>query len=139
MLKALCNWQEAKRDGFFTEEIKKSIREDGKEYTIFKNECGKWEMCVTEEIKTGVENLFAFGFARGGDTYASICFVGDESKVELALPADSFEYLTDVCGEVVAVEANGTNTVIPASHRRYIKTKLSVSELAKVLGNAKIV
>ena len=139
VLKALCNWQEAKRDGFFTEEIKKSIREDGKEYTIFKNESDKWEMCVTEEIKTGVENLFAFGFARGGDTYASICFVGDESKVELALPADSFEYLTDVCGEAVAVEANGTNTVIPASHRRYIKTKLSASELAKVLGNAKIV
>ena len=96
-------------------------------------------MCVTEEIKTGVENLYAFAFSRGEDTYASLCFVGDEVKVELALPADSFEYLSDVCGESVAVEKNGEKSVIFVSHRRYVKTKLSVSELAKVLKDAKTV
>lgn len=138
-LEAIRRWEDAKHEGFFTEEMKRSIREDGKEYTLFKNECGKWEMCVTEEIKTGVENLYAFAFSRGEDTYASLCFVGDEAKVELALPADSFEYLTDVCGESVAVEKNGAKSVIFVSHRRYIKTKLSMAELKKALKEAKTI
>lgn len=137
VLAALFNWQEAKRDGFFTEEIKKSIREDGCEYTLFKNECGAWELQKTEELKTGAEGVYAFAFTRGDDTYVSLCYSGDDVKLEVS--ADDFEYLSDVCGEPVAFECCGTKSVLPVSHRRYIKTKLSVKEVARVLAEAKIV
>ena len=119
------------------EEIKKNIREEAKEYTLFKNECGAWEMRHTEEIKTGAEGVYAFLFTRGDDTYVSLCYSGDDVNVEV--PTDAFEYFSDVCGEPLTFEKNCGKSVIPVSHRRYIKTKLPVKEITRVLAEAKII
>ena len=96
-------------------------------------------MQKTVEIKTGVENLYAFAFTRGEKEYASLCYVGDAVNVELALSSSLFEYLTDVCGDADKVDKCGGGSVISVSHRKYIKTNLTIEELAEILKKAKTV
>lgn len=136
-LEAIRRWEDAKHEGFFTEQMKKRIREDGKEYTLFKDERGEWELRETVEIKTEKEKLYAFAFSRGDDTYVSLCYVGDEIK--LALSADAIEYLSDVCGDAVPFDRKGAKVILPVSHRRYIKTKMSLDNIARVIAESEII
>ena len=138
-LEFVRRWEDAKSKGFFTEEIKKELRESRCEHTLLINEAGDYELCPVREVKTEIENLHAFSFERGGAVYYSLCFVGDEIKLKLPIVRDKFKYLERDLKTEVNIDTSDDCVIIPVSNLRYIKSDISESEFVNILRKASVI
>ena len=135
-LEAMRRWEDAKCKGFFTEEIKAQLRESSCEHTLLINEEGEYELCPVREVKTGVENLYAFIFSRRGFSYASLSYVGEGTEIKLPIAHGNVVYLERDLVTKAPVGACDGGVKLCVSKLRYIKTDLSDEALAAALSAA---
>ena len=129
---AFRRWETAKHEGFFTDELKKTLRETKDEHTLLINEEGDYELCPVREVKTGVENLYAFIFTRRGFSFASLSYVGEGVKVKMPV-SDSVQYLERDLKTDKEFDTDNGNAIFSVSKLAYVKTKMSEAELEKAI------
>jgi hypothetical protein len=137
-LDVIKRWEDAKANGFFTEEIKKDLREYDGEALLFVNEDGNFELHKVSEVKCA-DGVYAFTFERGSKAYASICCVGEERKLSLSLASSKVSYFDDKSGEKFAVSESGSDSVISVGSRRFLACDCTEEELREALSNAKLI
>ena len=121
VLEALRLWNGARDAGYFTDEMKRRIQKDGREYIMLVNETGDYEMCETEALTVaGCEKLFAYVFCRAGRTYASLIRMAEDATLSLPNPefALSYEVMPGQGGITVAKE--GDRVLLPIGDRRML-------------------
>ena len=138
VLEVLRRWNDAKAKHVFTEEEKLSMRNTSAEHTLIINENGEYELLPYEEIsEIGAPDARAFVFERGGARYISIWHTTGEGNITLPVPKEKIKYLTEVCGEEIAVCGEDGSVTLPISSRKYIKTALSREEILSAFKNSK--
>ena len=138
-LEAMRRWEDAKCKGFFTEELKQELRASSDEHTLLINEEGEYELCRHREVKTPIENLYAFVFSRGGASYASLCYVGEGVNIKLPIAHSDIAYLErDLITKAPVSECEG-GVQLSVSNLRYIKTNLSEEALEKAIGQITLI
>ena len=135
-LETIRRWETAREEGFFTEDVKKYLRESADEHTLIVNEQGEYELHRVTEVKCGAENLHAFVFERGGAAYATLCYVGEGVKLTLPLGAENVEYLGNDLKTKLPVKDNDGSCEIFVSHLAYLKASITPAELVKMLEEA---
>ncbi len=143
ILGVMKRWEDVRRDNLLSKEQKELIRVPGKEYTLFVNEEGKYELTPYFEL-TGVggegSGIYVFTLERDKKSYALIWHNTASAKLSIPVsPADAVSYETDFTKEKLSIEENGDSIVIDVSDSAYLATKLSVEELRSALAKAKVV
>ncbi|MBE6644487.1 MAG: hypothetical protein E7612_03800 [Ruminococcaceae bacterium] len=138
-LEALRRWETAKHDGFFTEDVKKYLRETKDEHTLIVNENGEYELCKVKEVSSSDENMHVFVFERGGASYASLCYVGEGVKIKLGVDFDKAEYFESDLKSRSEITDSSDGIIISVSKLRYLKADMSIDELSTALKNAAVI
>ena len=135
-LETIRRWETARAEGFFTEDVKKYLRESSDEHTLIVNGEGEYELHRVTEVKCGSENLHAFVFERGGASYASLCYVGDGVTLALPISADKVSYLgSDLKTKLPVKEKDGSCEIF-VSRLAYLKASVTAAQLIKMLEDA---
>ncbi len=137
VLEALRLWNGARDAGYFTEEMKRRIREDGREYIMLLDEAGNYEMCEAEAPDIpGCEKLFAYVFVRAGRTYASLIRMAGDAVLSLPTPDFALSYAVMPGREEIALSAEDGRALIPVGDRRMLSAAVAKDEFCAWLATA---
>ena len=135
-LEVIRRWEEARRTGFLTEEMKESLKDLRKEHILLINEEGALELSPYEEVKTENEALAAFVFERKEKCYAVLWHKTGEGKLRLPLDADGICYESELGRADLAVEKTENGIQLEIAGRRYLSGSFTKEALAKALAGA---
>ncbi|MBQ5746721.1 MAG: hypothetical protein IIV81_02160, partial [Clostridia bacterium] len=117
ILEVMKRWEDARREGFLTPEDKIALRAPNQEFTLLKNEDGKYLLVPYFEIKTSDENLSAFYFEKDGKNHVVCWHKTGEGKLSLDLEGD-FTYGSEDGKVLEKVEKANNGYILPLSKKR---------------------
>ena len=132
-LEVIRRWEDVRRKGWLTEAQKEMMRSTD-EHILLINEQGEYELVPYVQVENTPEKLFAFTFIRAGKNYAVYWYQGEDR--EISLPLTDLTCEEDLGGAQTPHTVQAGNTVLCASHRRYVSTTASVETLAAAFQNA---
>lgn len=141
ILETFRRWEEARRVGFVTPEVKKELRNTDIEHTLLIDENGKLELTAWEHLKDafgGDETVTAFYFQRGGKGCVALWNNTGAGKIALALGDKNPVYVENLGSEPVPVEWNENLLILPVAQKRYLITDLTKEELAAAFAHGKL-
>ena len=137
VLCALRLWNGARDAGYFTEEMKRRIREDGREYIMLLDEKGNYEMCEAEALAIpGADKVYAYVFVRAGRTYASLIRMAEDATLSLPTPDFALSYAAMPTQEEIALTEQNGNTLIGVGDRRMLSAAVDKDRFCAWLSGA---
>ena len=138
ILEVVRRWEDVRLKKWLTQEQKDELKSATQEHHLLVNEEGEYELVPVCMLETGDKRLRGFVFERKGDTWVAYWNVVGSGEAEIALPADEIEVVREPSAQAEEVRAVEGGVVVPASHRRYLKTSLSVSKVEEAFRSAKL-
>ena len=138
ILEVVRRWEDARAKKWLTQDQKDALKSTTQEHHLLVNEDGEYELVPVQMLETGDKRLRGFVFERKGRTWVAYWNVEGTGEAEIALPADEVEVVREPSASVEAVSAVEGGVVVPASHRRYLRTSLSVSKVEEAFRAAKL-
>jgi hypothetical protein len=124
-LEVLRRWEDARTEGWLTEDQKAGLRNLQQEHTLLINEQGKFELAPYEQIECvgGKEQgARAFLFERHGEVYVVYWHTSGEGILELPLEARQLVIMKEL-GKPQRVEGRANTVKLPLGERRYLACK----------------
>ncbi|MBQ3151430.1 MAG: hypothetical protein IJB86_09330 [Clostridia bacterium] len=131
ILEVLRRWEDVRTKHLLTEKQKSELKNADREHTLIINEAGEYELLECKRINCKEANITAYLFERNGLRYAS--YWHNTGEGEMYLPLGEFE-----CLEEIASDPLPKADTVPVSHKRYIKTRLSASQLTNAFEKAEL-
>ena len=136
ILEVIRRWEYARKNNLFADK-KELLRVPGKEYTIFINESGEYELIPYVQVKdafSGDASMTAFVFERDKKAYALIWHNTGSAKVEIDLCDATYE---KEIGKPIATEKRDGKITLEVSEAAYLSASVSLDTLTEALKNAK--
>lgn len=140
ILEVMRRWEDVRKNNLLTSEQQELIKVPGKEYTLFIDEAGKYELQEYFELENFCSNsqeLYAFTLQRGNRSYALLWHNTGSAKISIPIQKDNAEYFSDLTREKLPMEEKDGYLVVDVSSSAYLSTTLSQSELRDALSRAK--
>ena len=140
IFEVMRRWEDVRINNLLTDEEKELIRVPGREYTLFINEDGKYELTEYFEFKDfcpDTKDLHAFVFERGEKSYALIWHNSSEAKIKLPISKLGAEYVNDITRENLEINEADGSIIIDVSTSAYLSAPLSIEEMKVALAKAK--
>ena len=136
ILETFRRWEEARRNGFITEEIKKQLRNTQIEHTLLLDEQGNYELMPWEQTETAAEGITVFLFSRKGKTCA-VCWDNEgSSHLRISLGEGEVSYVEALGGAQIPITRQGGEVILPVAQKRYLVTDLPKAHLAAAFRKA---
>ncbi len=142
ILEVMRRWEDVRKNNLLTPEQQELIKMPEKEYTLFVDEKGNYELNEYFELTDFCSNskdLYAFTFRRNNKSYALIWHNTGSAKISIPILKENVEYFSDLTREALPFEEKDGNLILDVSSSAYLVTPLSNSELRDVLSQAKII
>ncbi len=139
-LEVLKRWEDLRGSGFLTEEVKRSIRDPGKEHILLLDETGGFELreCTRlREAAGGNPEMRAFIFERFGRTFVVYWHTSGESHADLRVSPDKVRLHKEISSIMPFQEFDGFVRV-PVRGRLYLEFSLPRDEAAAIINNARL-
>ena len=136
LLETLRRWEQFRKEGGVTPEVKARLRNMQQEHTLLLNESGELELTPWEWLPTaagGDSRITAFLFERKGKQCAAIWHNTGSGSLNLQLPEDTV-YTEQLGAEPVPFEKGS----LPVDRKRYLITSLDRQALVTALANASL-
>ncbi len=139
-LEVIRRWEDARIQGFLTNEQKEGLKNPAQEHILLINESGGFELRPYRQLTGfagGDRDLRAFVFERNNKTWVSYWHCRGEAELVLPVSPDNIQ-LFEGLGKEVPIQAKGENVVVPVGKRRYMAFSLTVEKVAGALTNAEV-
>ena len=139
-LEVIKRWEDARIEGFFTNEQKKELKKPEQEHILLVNESGKFELRPYRQLTEfagGNQDFRAFIFERNHKTWVTYWHCRGEAELVLPVEPDEMQ-LFEKLGKEIPVKDTRGNVVVPVGKRRYMAFELSVDKVAELLAEAEI-
>lgn len=136
ILEVIRRWEYARKNNLFADK-KELLKVPGKEYTIFINESGEYELIPYVQVKdafSGDASMTAFVFERDKKAYALIWHNTGSAKVEIDLCDATYE---KEIGKPMAIEKRDGKIRIEVCEAAYLSASVSLDTLTEALKNAR--
>ena len=137
ILEVMRRWEEVRASHWLTEEQKLALRNLSQEHTLLINEEGGFELVPCRGI-AAPGDISAFLLERAGAQWVVYWHKRGEGLLRLPLPCSQLTLMDEIGGEPLAVQSDGTVSLLPAGHKRYVKTGLSEEELVRAFAEAEV-
>jgi len=142
-LEVIKRWEDARAIGWLTGEQKKMLQDGSREHILLINEKKEFELVPyyqIQDVAGGSREIRAFTFRRNNECYVVYWHISGNRKLILPLNSNDFILMKELGQEIQSeVKSDGSNSVVPAGDRRYIKTaKLTKDKLAEAFRNARV-
>lgn len=140
-LDVMKRWEDARLNGFFSEEQKKAMRDPKQEHILLIDEKGKFELQPYEQISDAAKSnpaVRAFVFARSGKTCVVYWHAKGEGKLMLNLKPENL-HLFKQLGKELKIEKKNGGVILPLSDRHILEIDLNREEVVKALRNAQVI
>ena len=138
VLEVIRRWEDVRARKWLSQAQKDELKSATQEHHLLVNEAGEYELLPMHMLETSDKLLRAFAFGRNGETWAAYWHAAGDGEVELALPAGDVVVVREPGRSPDAVRPVAGGVVVPVSHRRYIRTSLSVAKVEEAFRNAKL-
>lgn len=138
ILEVMRRWEDVRAKKWLTDKQKQALRNPNTEHILLMNEQGDYELVPYYRVSTGTQQIAAYVFERCGSRYAVCWHMTGSGKMEIHLPEGSFTYHDQLGEPALSQKKTGDETILPLSHRRYIKTDLPMEQLLHALETAKL-
>ncbi len=136
IMEVMRRWEDVRLRGWLTEEQKAELRDLDTEHTLIINEAGEYELVKVKELTTSDPDIRAFGFVRGGRSYASVWHARGEKKVFLPLAGECF-VSRDIGGGEIPCGKTAEGMSFCLGDRVYISFAGDIEELAQAVKGMK--
>ena len=125
----LRRWEDVRSKGLLSPEDKKCLQNTEQEHIMLINEKGDYELCEYEQIPLRTQDVSAFYFERGSESYVvTWCNTGSgEITVPWGYAAPA--YTEELGGREVEYTMEDGKLSLPVIGRRYIKAPISKEEM----------
>lgn len=140
VFEVLRRWEDVRAAGWLTDAQKEELKNLEQEHILLVNEKKEFELVPYFKIEgavSGEEFVTAYSFTRGEESYVVYWHHNDSVKVMLPLEEANLELVEELYSEPLAVETSENGVILPADHRRYIRSKLPVEKLIQAFRDAK--
>ena len=140
-LEVFRRWEDARIQGFLTEEQKLSLRNTAQEHTLLINEEGAYELCPYNRIEGaagGDERITAYWMTRRGRTYAVLFHNTGCGTLNLPMCASTLTYEAELGGARLPLTAQNGLTALALDDKHYLSTDASPEALIEAIKNATI-
>ncbi len=143
-LEVLRRWEEVRALNWLTEDQKKMLQNGEQEHILLLNENKEFELVPYDQIADvagGSKEIRAFIFTRNNESYVVYWHISGSRKLILPVHDYDFTLMKDPGQEIqTEVFSDGSNSIVPAGDRRYIKTgKLTKEQLIDAFRKARII
>ncbi|NMC37522.1 MAG: hypothetical protein GYA41_04275 [Bacteroidales bacterium] len=143
-LEVLRRWEEVRALSWLTEDQKKMLQNGEQEHILLLNGNKEFELVPYEQIADvagGSPEIRAFIFTRDNESYVVYWHISGNRKLSLPVHDNDFTLMKDPGQEIqTEVLSDGSNSIVPAGDRRYIKTgKLTKEQLIDAFRKARII
>ncbi len=134
-------WEDAKVSGFFTDTQKEIMKKPGKEFTLFTNEDGDYELQPCEPIVMADKNskIRAFIFERKGKIWVSYWHTSGEGTLELSISHNKVRLFEELNTKIKLRNNNNNNIEIPVGERRYAQFDLPKEDVINLFVKATLI
>ncbi len=142
IFEVMRRWEDVRKNNLLTPEQQELIKVPGKEYTLFVDEKGNYELNEYFELTnfcSDSQELYAFTLERNGKSYALIWHNTGSAKISIPISKDNTEYFSDLTREQLPLEEKDGNIILDVSSSAYLATSLSHDELREALSQAKVI
>ena len=136
ILEVIRRWEYARKNNLFADK-KELLKVPGKEYTIFINESGEYELIPYVQVKdafSGDASMTAFVFERDKKAYALIWHNTGSAKVEIDLCDATYE---KEIGKPIATEKRDGKITLEVSDAAYLSANVSLEAMTEIIKTAK--
>ena len=137
-LEALRLWNAARDAGYITEEMKRHIREDGREY-IMLCEGGRYAMYPTEAVAlANAPGVYAYAFAREEGSAVSLIRMAKDATLSLKAPDFALSYVRMPGDAPLPLSVRDGRVLIPVGDRRILLADAPYEALVSWIAEAVI-
>lgn len=139
-MEVIRRWEDARVQGFLTENQKEELKNLDQEHTLLINEAGEFELVPYRQIANaakGNSEIRAFIFERKGETCVVYWHTSGEGTLDLSVSSDKM-VLFEKLGKEIPLEKTGAHTILPIGKRRYIQFNLSKKAVIDLFSRAKM-
>ncbi len=137
-LEVIRRWEEARRTGFLTDDMKEALKNLEQEHILLINEDGEFELVPYNAIAVGDSSISAFVFERKEKCYAVLWHKTGEGKLCLPLSAEGLCYESDLGRADLTVTKTENGVLLDAAGRRYLSGDFSKEALAAAFAKATV-
>ena len=137
-LEVIRRWENARAEGFLTEQMKEMLKNLEEEHILLINEEKKFELVPYAPLATADERIAVFAFERKGRVYAVIWHKTGEGKLCLPLKAESLCYETQLGDGDLATKTEDGCVLLDIAGRRYLSGSFTLEELKEAFEKATI-
>ena len=138
ILETFRRWEDARRSGFVTPEIKERLRRTDREHTLLIDESGGYELAQWRQLPAGDERILAFFFCRKGKNCVACWNHAGSGMLWLPLEATAVSYVQQLGGEELPTEHRDGGVVLPLAEKRYLITELTEQQLEAAFRQARL-
>lgn len=137
-LEALRLWNAARDAGYITDEMKRHIREDGREY-IMLCEDGRYAMYPTEAVAlANAPGVYAYAFAREEGSAVSLIRMDKDATLSLKAPDFALSYVRMPGDAPLPLSVRDGRVLIPVGDRRILLADAPYEALVSWIAEAVI-
>ncbi len=140
MLDVIRTWEDARRKGIITDEIKSELRKTEKEHTLIINEMGEYELCQIERVESEqLKNAEISAFLLEREQGACATIWSNIGECRILLPLEDVSLYDELGSECLEPERTSGGFILPVGKKRYITTSCGKDELLAALMKAETV
>ncbi len=136
-LEVIRRWEEIRKTGFLTDDMKKELRNPNLEHTLLINEKGKYELVQYEQIimPESKKSIRAFLFTRNNKGWVVYWHTSGKGILKLNTKVSDIHLYENLDVELTVKERDRC-AEIPVDKRRYIQFDLSNKEVTDIFVNS---
>ncbi len=137
-LEVFRRWEDARLNGFLSDEEKMALKIPLQEYTLLIDSTGKLELQPYRQIYDAAgdnHNIRAFVFIRGGKTYIIYWHTSGEGKLKLEVNSEKIHLFNELTTEI-QVKKEKEATIIPVGDRRYLQFDMAEEHAVAIFRKA---
>lgn len=135
-LEVFRRWEYVRLREILTDEQKEMLRQPDREFILLKTGDEEYVLQEYDEIKTPAREITVHIFERNTKACAVLCHNNSQDKIEI--PLRNAVLLDEFEGSPVVTCNTESSTVFTLGNRTYLKTELSVTELADIFKRIRI-
>ena len=140
-LEVIRRWEKAKEDDFFSDDIRKKMRDPNKEFSLLINEKGDFELVEYEQIEMPEKkrNVRAFVFKRSNIVWVVYWHISEEGMLKLET-GKADVHLFDEIGKEVETSGNKSHITVPIGKIKYLKFNAGSTkpDVVQIIKNSKL-
>ena len=137
ILEVMRRWEDVRAKNWLTDGQKAQLRDLKREHTLLIDEKGDYELVPCERI-AAPEDISAFFLTRHGENWVVYWHERGECDLGLDVRAEDITVMDRIGGKAIRPKLENGLAVIPAAHKRYIRTSLSRAAIERVFAQARL-